>query len=97
MGIEQQIDSPLAEAVRLAGGQSSFARLVDRNQSTVFDWLKADKPLPAELCKVVCRATGLPRWRLRPDLFEPDHSSGMPVGGDAVAFDPAANPNGDRA
>jgi DNA-binding transcriptional regulator YdaS (Cro superfamily) len=68
MGIEADLDSPLAEAVRRAGSQSAFARIVGRNQATVYGWLSKDKPLPAELVETVEKATGIARHVLRPDL-----------------------------
>lgn len=69
MGIENLSDSPLAEAVRAAGSQSAFARLLGRNQSTVFDWLRFSKPLPAEHVLTVERELGISRHLLRPDLY----------------------------
>lgn len=97
MGIEQRLSTPLAEAVRLAGGQSSFARMIRRNQSTVYDWLKGNKPLPAELCGLVWQRTGMPRWQLRPDLFEPDHTIEMAIDRSTVASDRAAFSDGRSA
>ena len=87
MGIEANLATSLAEAVRSAGGQSSFARLISRNQSTVYDWLRLDKPLPAELCATVEEATGVPRERLRPDIFVVSHNTDMTVRASAVLFD----------
>ncbi|MBB4152926.1 DNA-binding transcriptional regulator YdaS (Cro superfamily) [Sphingomonas jinjuensis] len=69
MGIETQLDSPLARAVRLAGSQSAFARLVGRSQATVYTWLSQGKLLPAELVLAVEAATGVSRNDLRPDLY----------------------------
>ena len=71
MGIEKQLSTPLAEAVRKAKGQSAFGRIVGRNQSTIFDWLNLNKPLPAELVLMVEDATGVSRHVLRPDIFGP--------------------------
>lgn len=56
-------------------GQSQFARLVGRNQSTIYDWLRLGRPLPAELCRKVWEKTDIPMARLRPDLFSGDLSS----------------------
>ena len=97
MAIEHHVDTPLAEAVRNAKGQSPFARLVQRGQSTVHGWLKEGKPLPAELVLTVEEATGVSRFRLRPDLYKPDHANGLPVVTAPVAFDPAHLSNGKRA
>jgi hypothetical protein len=75
MGIEKHIDSPLAEAVRAMKGQSPFARLVGRNQSTIYDWLRLNRPIPAELCRTIWLKTDIPMARLRPDLFSGDPPS----------------------
>ena len=97
MGIENQLDTPLAEAVRIKKGQSPFARMIKRSQSTVFDWLKKDQPLPAEHVLLVERETGVPRWRLRPDVYEREHATTLPVGPTPVAFEPTTIPNGAEA
>ena len=93
MGIETTLDTPLAEAVRKANGQSAFGRIVGRNQSTVSDWLRLDKPLPAELVLRVEAQTGVSRHRLRPDIFStelpPSHGS-VATGGSIVEGDRAA-------
>jgi len=72
MGIESFLDTPFAEAVRIAGGQSKFSRLVKRPQQTVFDALKAGRPLWPEDVLIVERATGVSRHRLRPDVYGPE-------------------------
>lgn len=72
MGIETSIATPLAEAVRRTGSQSAFARLVGRNQSTVYDWLNEGKALPAEYVLTVERETGVSKHDLRPDLYPAD-------------------------
>lgn len=71
MGIEAFTDSPLARAVRVAGSQSAFARIIGRNQSIVYAWLKAGKHLPVEYLEVVSKETGLSNHDLRPDVFGP--------------------------
>lgn len=76
MALEQHIDSPLATAVRAAGSQSAFARLVGRRQSTVFGWLKDGKPLPAEHVLTVEAETGVSKNVLRPDIYPPVVTSG---------------------
>lgn len=69
MALEHLSDSPLAVAVRAAGSQSAFGRLIGRSQSTVHDWLADDKPLPAEYVLAVEAATGISRHDLRPDIY----------------------------
>lgn len=79
MGIEAISDSPLARAVRAAGSQSAFARIIGRRQSIVYAWLKAGKHLPVEYLEVVRKETGLSNHDLRPDVFGPgpdgDHAA----------------------
>ena len=56
-------------AVRVAGSQSALGRLVGRNQSTIHDWLREEKPLPAEYVLKVEAALGIARGKLRSDLY----------------------------
>ena len=79
MGIETSIATPLAEAVRRTGSQSAFARLVQRNQSTIYDWLDQGKPLPGELVLLVERETGVSKHDLRPDLYPADLAISAPA------------------
>lgn len=80
MGIEASIDSPLAEAVRRAGSQSAFARIIGCSQGYVHELLRNQKPLPTgpvstELNWVLKaeKQTGVSRHLLRPDLY-PDET-----------------------
>jgi DNA-binding transcriptional regulator YdaS (Cro superfamily) len=70
MAIEHDLDSELAKAVRAAGSQSAFGRLIGRRQSTVREWLKTGK-VPPEAVLAVEKATGISRHRLRPDVYGP--------------------------
>lgn len=72
MGIESTIDTPLAEAVRRVGSQSAFGRLIGKRQSTVHEWLRDCRPLPAEHVLAVEAATGISRHELRPDIYPPE-------------------------
>ena len=69
MAIQDDLQTPLARACRSIGGQTALARLVGRDQSTVHDWLRIDKPLPAEHVLAVEAATGISRHDLRPDIY----------------------------
>ena len=69
MALEHQSDSALAKAVRKAGSQSAFGRMIGRRQSTVHDWLRDKKPLPAEFVLKVEAETGISRHFLRPDIY----------------------------
>jgi len=68
MGIHTRIESPLADAVKAVGSQSAFARLIGMSQTTVYEWLRDGKSLPAELVPLVSRKTQIPAHALRPDL-----------------------------
>lgn len=72
MGYETHSTTPLAEAVRRAGSQSAFARMIGKRQSTVSDWLRLERPIPAELAIAVERETGVSRHVLRPDIYPVD-------------------------
>ncbi|MBY9062455.1 helix-turn-helix domain-containing protein [Sphingomonas yunnanensis] len=74
MALEHDSDTGLARAIRAAGSQSEFARLIRRRQSTVSAWLKGDKEIPAEYVREVSLATGLTWHDLRPDLFPHDYA-----------------------
>lgn len=73
MALEHDLESALAEAVRITGSQSAFGRLFEKNgrpirQSTVRAWLLNDS-LPAEYVLAAEAATGVSRYRLRHDVF----------------------------
>lgn len=87
MGIETQQDTALARAVRQAGSQSAFGRIVGKRQSTIFDWLSNSTPLPAELVLLVERETGVSKHDLRPDIYPLEPVTGMPNGRTVVACD----------
>ena len=69
MSLEHESQTPLARAVRKAGSQSAFGRVVGKRQSVIHGWLKRGEELPAELAEVVERELGIPRHESRPDLF----------------------------
>lgn len=69
MALEHDSDSVLAIAVRKAGSQSAFGRLIDKRQSVIHDWLRDGKPLPAEHVLAIEAATGISRHDLRPDIY----------------------------
>lgn len=69
MAIEHDSDSVLAEAVRKAGSQSAFGRIIGKRQSTVRSWLENETPLPGEFCLKIEAVTGVSKHRLRPDVY----------------------------
>jgi len=79
MAIQDHLSTSLARAVRHLGSQSAFAELVGRHQSTIHDWLRDGKLLPAEHVFTVEAATGIARHELRPDIY-PIESSAPAVG-----------------
>lgn len=79
MAIEHTMKTPLALAVRAAGSQSAFGRLIGRRQSTVRDWLRLNKPLPAEDVFTVEAELGISRHTLRPDIYPIEHDSAPAV------------------
>lgn len=68
--LQQDIDpaaAALEEAKQVAGGASGLARALtdDISPQAISQW----KRVPAERVADVERATGIPRHRLRPDIF----------------------------
>lgn len=78
MALEHESDSGLAKAVRAAGSQSAFGRLIQTPQPTINGWLKRKAPLPAEHVLLVEESTGISRHDLRPDLYPRDESAPVP-------------------
>lgn len=68
--------SALLKAIERAGGQEALAKAINVPQSTVSFWLnKAKKGVAAEKVAEVERITLVPRYELRPDLYEPPSSA----------------------
>ncbi|MFZ3485308.1 transcriptional regulator [Sphingomonas sp. 3-13AW] len=57
------------------GSQAAMARLLGIAQPSVWKWLQAEKPLPAEHVLKVEEATGISRHDLRPDIYPRDRSA----------------------
>ena len=81
----------LQAAVTRAGSQSALARVCGVSQTAVWKWIQSGKRLPAELCLVVERETGVSKHLLRPDIypFEPTPDVVSEVVGD-IACDQRA-------
>lgn len=60
----------LIDACAKVGGQAALARILGVRPPTVNQWVKADRPVPAERCPSIERATaGAVRCEeLRPDI-----------------------------
>jgi DNA-binding transcriptional regulator YdaS (Cro superfamily) len=59
----------LTEAVKVAGGQTAFARICGCTQGNIWQLLNKGSPLPAQYVLAVEAATGISRHDLRPDLY----------------------------
>lgn len=70
---ETPVDA-LADAIRLADGQSSLAEKLSAiaqapvSQARVWNWINRDHRAPAEMCPLIERVTGVVCERLRPDV-----------------------------
>ena len=59
----------LKQAIERAGGQTELAKAIGTTQGHVSQWLRRGK-VPADKVLLIERATGVPRYELRPDVFE---------------------------
>ncbi len=67
--------SPLERAVNAPpfnGNQSKFAEAVGTLQQNISNWLRTNRPLPAEYVLAAEAATGISRHELRPDIYPPE-------------------------
>lgn len=73
-------ESPIAEAIRLAGGAAVMARALGESVQTVSNWKARGEP-PANRVLAIERMSGVSRRRLRTDWAEywPDQTSAPPV------------------
>jgi DNA-binding transcriptional regulator YdaS (Cro superfamily) len=60
--------SPMKLAIRAAGNGSRLARQLGVSHVSVVKWLKRGAP-PAARCLAIEAATGVSRYRLRPDIY----------------------------
>lgn len=60
----------VAAAIEAANGQHRLAELLGVSQATVFHYLYFN--VPAERATEIEKKTGVPRSRIRPDLFPPE-------------------------
>ena len=67
--MDKHLDS-INRACVAVGGQAAMARLIGVSPPTINQWIKGDRPVPAERCPAVERATrGVIRCEdLRPDV-----------------------------
>lgn len=57
------------------GNQSELSRRTGCSQQLISYWLKKEKSVPAEWVIPFEKATGIPKHRYRPDLFQPDDAT----------------------
>jgi DNA-binding transcriptional regulator YdaS (Cro superfamily) len=62
--------TPYRKAIEAAGSISALARALGITRQAVMQWEKPDRQIPAEHVPQIERHTGIPRWQLRPDLWE---------------------------
>ena len=61
---------PLQRAFEQFGeNQSKLADALGTSQQNVSNWLRKDRPLPAEYVLAAENATGIPRHEWRPDIY----------------------------
>ncbi|MEH4985559.1 YdaS family helix-turn-helix protein [Klebsiella pneumoniae] len=66
----------LSEAIETAGGQSELARKLTASsgrevkQQQVWNWLNREKRPPIKQSQHIESVTGIPKERLRPDVFQ---------------------------
>ncbi len=58
----------LNEAIKRAGGQVKLAKAIKSSQASISLWKRTGK-VPAAAAKAIEKATGIPRAKLRPDIF----------------------------
>lgn len=58
----------LVRAVRIAGSQFALANAIGVSQQNIHYWISRNA-LPGEYVLAIERATGVPRYELRPDLY----------------------------
>ena len=63
-----EMDKGLEAAIKAAGGMRPLARLLGINYQSIQQWIK-DGRVPAERIVQIEIATGVPREKLRPDLY----------------------------
>lgn len=61
-------DSVIDQAIKIAGGPMALARAIGIKAPSLYSW----RSVPAIRVLAVEAATGIPRTKLRPDLYPPD-------------------------
>lgn len=61
----------LQKAIQAAGSAAALADILEIRPQAISQW----KRIPAERCRPISEATGIPLAELRPDLFGPAENS----------------------
>ncbi len=67
----------LEQAIATMGSQTALARAIGKSQGHISKWLERDY-VPAESVLAIESATGIPRHKIRPDLY-PEGSKSFPM------------------
>ena len=59
----------IEKAVLKVGGQTELARRIGVSQARVWNWINRDRDVPAEMVLRIEKASGVPRQRIRPDIY----------------------------
>lgn len=64
---------PIEDIINIVGGQKELASMIGVSQQTISHWKVHDFDIPAEMVVALEKATRgeIPRWQVRPDLWEP--------------------------
>lgn len=66
--------TPVDRAIYAAGGIQYLAEKLGTSRAAIYNWKNAGGEIPFERLAEVERVTGIPRWSLRPEIFD-----GMPL------------------
>jgi len=59
------LSAPVRRCVEAAGGINKFCRGINRTRQAIYAW----KKIPADLVVKAEKTTGIPREKIRPDLY----------------------------
>ena len=65
----------LQKAIDAVGGQTKLAKVCNTTQQRVWNWLNRDKKVPAECVLLIEKVTGVPRHKLRSDIYPLEQAS----------------------
>ncbi len=68
---DETIGAAVDEAIEAAGGPTALGKYLARSRSSVIEWQQTAQ-VPVVLVLPIEKLTGVPRWRLRPDVYPPE-------------------------